>query len=363
MTAAVWFVFLVVLVALIFELINGFHDAANSIATVVATKVLTAGQGIAIAAVFELVGALLGTAVAKTIGQGLVETSYITMTTIMCALLGGIIWNLATWWLGLPSSSSHALMGGLCGAALAAAHGKWSVIIWSKAPAAGEHWWKGAGLLYKVVIPMMLSPIVGFFLAFVVMGFLIWALRSWRPRTVNMTFGKAQIGAAAFMGLSHGMNDAQKTMGIIALALFIATTTGTFAALPDSVKFLQTPKFDIALWIKIVCALTMAAGTAMGGRRIIKTLGSKMVKMQPIHGFAAQSTAASVIFVASQFGMPISTTHTITTSIMGVGATKRLNAVKWRVVGRIVVAWVFTLPVSGALAYGICRALQAAGLH
>jgi PiT family inorganic phosphate transporter len=363
MTAAVWFVFAVVFIALIFELINGFHDAANSIATVVATKVLTAGQGIAIAAVFELVGALLGTAVAKTIGQGLVETSYITMTTIMCGLLGGIIWNLATWWLGLPSSSSHALMGGLCGAALAAAGGNWSVIIWSKAPAVGEHWWKGAGLLYKVIIPMMLSPLVGFFLSFAFMGFLLWVLKNWRPRTVNLIFGKAQIGAAAFMGLSHGMNDAQKTMGIIALALFTATSAGTFAALPESVKFLHTPKFDVALWIKVVCALTMAVGTAMGGRRIIKTLGSKMVKMQPIHGFAAQSTAASVIFVASQFGMPISTTHTITTSIMGVGATKRLNAVKWRVVGRIVVAWVFTLPISGALSYGICRALQMAGIH
>src|SRR6186997_2957995 len=181
MTAAVLFVLVVILVALVFELINGFHDAANSIATVVATKVLTAGQGIAIAAIFELVGALLGTAVAKTIGQGLVETSYITMTTVMCALIGGIIWNLATWWLGLPSSSSHALMGGLCGAALAAAGGNWSVVIWSKAPAVGEHWWKGAGLLYKVLIPMMLSPIVGFFLAFGVMGFLLWALQTWKP--------------------------------------------------------------------------------------------------------------------------------------------------------------------------------------
>jgi inorganic phosphate transporter, PiT family len=363
MTAAVFFVFVVVLVALIFELINGFHDAANSIATVVATKVLTANQGIAIAAIFELVGALMGTAVAKTIGQGLVDTSYITITTIMCALLGGIIWNLVTWWLGLPSSSSHALMGGLCGAALAAAGGKWSVIIWSKAPAMGEHWWKGAGLLYKVIIPMMLSPIVGFFLSFAVMGLLIWALKKWRPRTVNLTFGKAQIGAAAFMGLSHGMNDAQKTMGIISLSLFTATAAGTFAALPETLKFLHTPKFEVALWIKIVCALTMAAGTAMGGRRIIKTLGSKMVKMQPIHGFAAQTTAASVIFAASQFGMPISTTHVITTSIMGVGATKRLNAVKWGVVGRIVVAWVFTLPISAALAYGICRLLQMAGIR
>jgi inorganic phosphate transporter, PiT family len=363
MTAAVWFVFLVVFVALVFELINGFHDAANSIATVVATKVLTANQGIAIAAIFELIGALLGTAVAKTIGQGLVETGYITMVTIMCALLGGIIWNLLTWYFGLPSSSSHALMGGLCGAALAASNNNWSVIIWSKAPALGEHWWKGAGLLYKVIIPMMMSPLVGFFLAYCFMGVLILALRSWKPRTVNMTFGKAQIGAAAFMGLSHGMNDAQKTMGIIALALFIATAAGTFATLPSSLQFLHTPKFDVALWIKVICALTMAAGTAMGGRRIIKTLGSKMVRMQPIHGFAAQTTAASVIFAASQYGMPISTTHTITTSIMGVGATKRLNAVKWGVVGKIVVAWVFTLPISAGLGYVITLACKAAGLH
>jgi inorganic phosphate transporter, PiT family len=363
MTAAVLFVFIVVFVALVFELINGFHDAANSIATVVATKVLTANQGIAIAAVFELIGALLGTAVAKTIGQGLVDTGYITMTTLMCALLGGIVWNLLTWYLGLPSSSSHALMGGLCGAALAASGNNWAVIIWAKAPALGEHWWKGAGLLYKVVIPMIMSPLVGFFIAYCFMGFFLWALRTWKPRTVNMTFGKAQIGAAAFMGLSHGMNDAQKTMGIIALALFTATAAGTFAHLPEGLKFLHTPKFDIALWIKIVCALTMAAGTAMGGRRIIKTLGSKMVKMQPIHGFAAQTTAASVIFAASQYGMPISTTHTITTSIMGVGATKRLNAVKWSVVGKIVVAWIFTLPISAALAYFITLACKAAGLH
>src|ERR1041384_4382005 len=196
MTAAVLFVFVVIVVALVFELINGFHDAANSIATVVATKVLTANQGIAIAAVFELLGALVGTAVAATIGKGLVDTNYVTISTIMCALLGGIIWNLATWWLGLPSSSSHALMGGLCGAALAAAGGNWSVIIWTKAPAAGEHWWKGAGLLYKVVIPMILSPLVGFFMAFAVMGVLLVVLRNWKPRTVNATFGRAQIGAA-----------------------------------------------------------------------------------------------------------------------------------------------------------------------
>src|ERR1043166_95024 len=363
MTGAVCFVFLVILVALVFELINGFHDAANSIATVVSTKVLTGNQGIIIAAVFELLGALIGTAVATTIGKGLVDTNYITMSTILCGLLGGIIWNLLTWWLGLPSSSSHALMGGLCGAGLAAAGGNWGVIIWSKAPAVGEHWWKGAGLLFKVIIPMMLSPIVGFVLAFAMMGLLIFLLRSWRPHIVNLSFGKAQIGAAAFMGLSHGMNDAQKTMGIIALTLFTATTAGTFNLLPPALQFLHTPEFKVALWIKISCALTMACGTALGGRRILKTLGSRMTKMQPIHGFAAQSTAATVIFIASRYGMPISTTHTITTSIMGVGATKRLSAVKWRVVGRIVLAWILTLPISAAIAYGLVRALQLIGVH
>src|SRR2546422_7259 len=348
MTGAVLFVFVVILVALVFELINGFHDAANSIATVVATKVLTVSQGIAIAAVFELIGALLGTAVATTIGKGLVDTNYVTMSTLMCALFGGIVWNLATWWLGLPSSSSHALMGGLCGAALAAAGGNWGVIIWAKPPALGEPWWHGAGVLFKVIIPMVLSPVVGFFLAFTVMGLLLYGLRSWRPRMVNLSFGKAQIGAAAFMGLSHGMNDAQKTMGIIALTLFTATTAGTFNLLPSSVQFLHTPEFKVALWIKITCALTMACGTALGGRRILKTLGSRMTKMQPIHGFAAQSTAATVIFIASRYGMPISSTPPSTTSIMGVGSTKRLSAVKWTVVGRIVTAWLFTLPFSAA---------------
>jgi inorganic phosphate transporter, PiT family len=363
MTAAVLFVFLVILTALLFELINGFHDAANSIATVVATKVLTANQGIAIAAVCELLGAMVGTAVAATIGKGLVDTGYITMSTIMCALLGGIIWNLVTWWFGLPSSSSHALMGGLCGAALAAANGNWSVIIWSKAPALGQHWWQGAGLVYKVIIPMMLSPIIGFWLAFLTMGFLLRALRSWKPRTVNLTFGKAQIAAAAGMGFSHGMNDAQKTMGIIALTLFTATTAGTFASLPDAFSFLQTPQFEVATWIKVTCALTMAAGTALGGRRIIKTLGGKMVKLQPIHGFGAQSTAAAVISTASIFGMPISTTHTITTSIMGVGSTKRFSAVKWNVVSKIVMAWILTLPISGGISYFLLRGLQSLGVH
>ena len=180
---------------------------------------------------------------------------------------------------------------------------------------------------------------------------------------VNMTFGKTQIASAAFMALSHGMNDAQKTMGTIALTLVTATKTGAFDHLPWTLQFLHTPEFKVASWIKVACALTMAAGTAMGGRRIMKTLGKRMVKMQPIHGFAAQTTAATVIFVASKLGMPISTTHVITTSIMGVGATKRLNAVKWGVVGRIVIAWIFTLPVSALISFALCWLLHRAGVR
>ena len=343
------FILLVILVALIFELINGFHDAANSIATVVSTKVLTPTQGIVIAAIFELLGALSGTAVATTIGKGLVDIHFVTLNTILCGLLGGIVWNLLTWWLGLPSSSSHALMGGLCGAAVASA-GTWNVV-------------KFDGMRNKVLIPMITSPVAGFFISFAVMGFLLWSLRSLRPQTINRTFGKLQIAAAAFMGFSHGTNDAQKTMGVIALTLFTATSTGAFGDLPPQLQFLMTPHFKVATWIKVVCALTMATGTAMGGWRIIKTLGKDMVRLQPIHGFAAQTTAATVIATASHFGMPISTTHTITTSIMGVGATKRLTAVKWSVVGRIVFAWILTLPISGGIAYGVFRLLNFFGLR
>src|SRR3954471_9193414 len=343
------FILVVILVALIFELINGFHDAANSIATVVSTKVLTPTQGIVIAAIFELLGALSGTAVATTIGKGLVDIHFVTLNTILCGLLGGIVWNLLTWWLGLPSSSSHALMGGLCGAAVASA-GAINVIMFE-------------GMKHKVLIPMVTSPLAGFFIAFTFMGLLLFFLRPLRPQTVSRVFGKLQIGAAAFMGFSHGTNDAQKTMGVIALTLFTATNSGALAHLPPQLQFLSTPRFEVSTWIKVICALTMATGTAMGGWRIIATLGRNMVKLQPIHGFAAQTTAATVIATASHFGMPISTTHTITTSIMGVGATKRFSAVKWSVVGKIVFAWVLTLPVSGGIGYGILRLLHACGMH
>jgi len=357
----------VVLVALIFEYINGFHDTANSIATVVSTKVLTARQAIVLASATNLFGALfLGTAVAKTISSGLVDAKFVSTHTIICALLGGIFWNLLTWWFGLPSSSSHALVGGLVGATLASADGNWAALIWSKAPAAGAHWYEGGGLLYKVVIPMVLSPLVGLVFGFLIMTALYLICLRWRPRTVSNTFGKLQIFSAGYMGLSHGQNDAQKTMGIIALALVAGTKAGDLSGVPEWLNFLKIedlgPKGDhIPMWIKVTCALTMAAGTAAGGWRIIKTLGQKMVKLQPIHGFAAETTGATVLAVAGSLGMPVSTTHAITTSILGVGAAKRLNAIKWSVVERILWAWVLTLPATATVAYLLMRLCQTAG--
>lgn len=357
----------VVLVALIFEYINGFHDTANSIATVVSTKVLTPRQAILLASTTNLLGALfLGTAVAKTVSSGLVDAKFVSTHTIICALLGGIVWNLITWWYGMPSSSSHALIGGLVGATLASAHGDWAALIWSKPPTVGAHWYEGGGLLYKVVIPMVLSPLAGLVVGFTVMTGLYLLCLRWKPRTVSSTFGKLQLFSAGYMGLSHGQNDAQKTMGIIALALVAATKSGDLAGAPEWLSFLKTedlgPKNDhIPAWIKVVCALTMAAGTAAGGWRIIKTLGQKMVKLQPIHGFAAETTGATVLFVAGKLGMPVSTTHAITTSIMAVGAAKRLSALQWSVVERILWAWVLTLPATAVVAYALMRVCQGSG--
>jgi inorganic phosphate transporter, PiT family len=337
----------VLVVALAFEFINGFHDTANAIATSVGTKVLTPTQAIILSTVFNLIGALTGAAVAKTIGQGLVDTEMINLTTIFCALVGAIIWNLITWYVGLPSSSSHALIGGLCGAALASSHMNWNVIKWTH------------GLWPKVVKPMVAAPVVGLVLGFVVMLLLMLLLRPLRPRLVNLIFGKAQLLSAAWMSFSHGTNDAQKTMGIIALTLFTATTkTDAFSSLPSWLAFLHTPTFDIAIWVKFSCALTMAAGTAMGGWRIIRTIGKHMVRLQPIHGFAAQTTAAAVIELATHWGIPLSTTHIISTAVMGVGATKRLNAVKWTVVERMVWAWVMTIPVTAISGYAIMSVAQ-----
>jgi len=358
-------IFIVILVALVFTYINGFHDTANSIATVVSTKVLTPRQAVMMAAVTNLFGAFFGTAVATTIASGLVDPKVATMPVLICALLAAIIWSLITWWVGLPSSSSHALVGGLCGACLAAANNNWSVIVWSIP--GKDHWWQGKGILWKVIMPMVTSPLAGFTVAFLFMGLLYFLLRNWRPVTVNRVFGKLQLLSAAYMGFSHGTNDAQKTMGIIALALVAATTTGVFQSLPAWLAFLHTPEptagkpLEIAVWIKVVCALTMAAGTAAGGWRIIRTLGHKMVKLHPVHGFAAEATGATVLLAAAHFGMPVSTTHAITTSIMGVGCAKGFNALKFSVVERILWAWVLTIPASGLVAYGLVRAARALG--
>lgn len=358
-------IFTVILVALVFEYINGFHDTANSIATVVSTKVLTPRQAVALAASTNLLGALWGTAVAQTIASGLVDTKVVTSEILVCALLGAIVWNLVTWWLGLPSSSSHALVGGLCGSCLAAAHNDWKVIVWSIP--GKEHWYQGKGILWKVVLPMVTSPMAGFIVGFLFMGLLYYLLRNWRPVTVSRVFGKLQLFSAAYMGFSHGTNDAQKTMGIIALALVAATGADVFHDLPAWLGFLHTPapaagkSLEIAVWIKVVCALTMAAGTAAGGWRIIRTLGHKMVKLHPVHGFAAEATGASVLLATAHFGMPVSTTHAITTSIMGVGCAKGFNALKLSVVERILWAWVLTIPASGLVAYGLVRLARATG--
>ena len=367
-------VLVVILTALVFEFINGFHDTANSIATVVATKVLSPGAAVSLAAVMNLVGALMGTAVAATIATGIVNTEVVEASSqvILCALLGGIAWNLLTWWFGLPSSSSHALIGGLCGAALAAAQNDWSALIWSQTVG---HWSANKGLLWKVFLPMVTSPIAGFVLG-VVMMLLLWAIiagmvkaggvlaRLARPRWVNAFFGKAQILSAAYMGFAHGHNDAQKTMGIIAMTLIGAEATGALDDLPSWLAFMHPDAHagdGIAMWIVLTCAVVMAAGTASGGWKIIKTLGHKMVKLHPIHGFAAETSSATVLTVAAHFGMPVSTTHSISTAIMGVGFAKNPRALRLGVVERIIWAWILTIPASAGVAYLFFAAMRAMG--
>jgi len=484
-------IFLVIFIALAFEYINGFHDTANSIATVVGTKVLTPRQAIMLAAITNLVGALAGHAVAKTVSSGLVEAQYISPLVIVCALLGGIVWNLITWWFGLPSSSTHALVGGICGAAVASAHDNWHAIIWSvKKVKDGKEVMEG--VFHKVVLPMITSPVIGFVGGFIIMGFLYFLLQKARPRFVNRFFGKAQIFSAGYMGFAHGLADAQKTMGVITLALVTATAAGSFHDLPNWLGFLRMgksqlaeqslvtiknpvstpeqltaaattletesaklepgefkeafqtmaakthaslqqteaaqragdaarathaallahedsrilPKIpilgkmvagkytdwnstldkeiagaaakgkpslpaaatkvgdlspDVPAWIKIICSLTMAAGTMAGGWKIIKTLGHKMVKLQPVHGFAAETTAATLLAVTGSFGMTVSTTHSITTSIMGVGCAKRFNSLNFSLIERIVWAWVLTLPAAGGVAYILVKIFRLFG--
>ena len=335
MTVTILILIAVIIIALVFEFINGFHDCANAIATVVSTKVLSPKQAVMFGASLEFIGALTGTHVAKTIGSGIVNGEMVTLTVIFCALLSAVIWNLFTWWLGLPSSSSHALIGGLLGAAIVKAGP--SVVHLDT-------------LIEKVIIPMFTSPVLGFITGFMLMLILAWVIIIFKftPAGVNKKFRKFQLISSGLMALSHGSNDAQKTMGIITLALLSGGVLSKGA----------NGDFEIPVYVIIVCAFTMAAGTMNGGWKIIKTMGHKIIKLKPIHGFAAETSAAGLILLASHFGIPLSTTHVISTSIMGVGSTFHAHAVKWRVVGNIVIAWVVTIPACMAISSVIYYLVQ-----
>jgi PiT family inorganic phosphate transporter len=311
----------IIVIALAFDYTNGFHDAANAIATSVSTRALTPRAALAMAAVMNFLGAWFGTEVAKTIGSGIIATPHGTggLVVVGAGLIGAITWNLITWYFGLPSSSSHALIGGLMGAGLASG----TVVQWSV-------------VLDKVVIPMIASPIAGFGIAFLVMLAIMWLFRRAHPGRVSRGFRWAQTVSAAMMALGHGLQDAQKTMGVIVLALVTA-------------GYQQT--FDPPVWVIVAVAAALAAGTYAGGWRIMRTLGRRIIDLDPPRGFAAELTAASVLYTAAYaFHAPISTTHTITSAIMGVGATKRLSAVRWGIAGSIVTAWVLTIPAAAIVA-------------
>ncbi|MCL1985335.1 MAG: inorganic phosphate transporter [Betaproteobacteria bacterium] len=325
---------LVVLVALVFDFTNGAHDCANAIATVVSTKALSPRTAVLMAAVLNLIGALLGEEVAHTLGSGIVNPEIVAGSHILvlAALIGAIAWNLITWHYGIPSSSSHALIGGLIGAAVV--HDGFNSL-------------HGMSIAQKVLIPLVCSPLAGFAAGFLLMGLItVFLYRSNRTK-VNRAFFKLQMLSSAFMATSHGLNDAQKTMGVITLALLI---------------FGQIDVVHVPLWVKLACALAMSGGTAVGGWKIIKTMGHRIFKLEPVHGFAAESSASLVITAASLFGAPVSTTHTISACIFGVGATTRLSAVRWGVAGNLVLAWILTLPASAAIAAISFLILDACGL-
>ena len=307
----------VVLLAIAFDYINGFHDTANAIATSVATRALAPAAAIAMAAAFNFIGAFAGTAVAKTIGAGLVDETTSTQIVVAAALTGAIAWNLLTWRLGLPSSSSHALIGGLLGATIVAS---------------GTGALKIEGIVTKVLIPLVSSPVAGFVGAFLLMVLLYWIFRRADRRVMARNFRRVQIVSAGYMAFSHGSNDAQKTMGIITLALFSAGAI---------------PEIEVPFWVIVVAASALSLGTAVGGWRIMKTMGHRVVELEPVHGFAAETTAATVLVATAHFGMPVSTTHVISSAIMGVGTAKGPHGVRWGVARRILVAWVLTIPAAG----------------
>jgi PiT family inorganic phosphate transporter len=322
----------VVLVAIAFEISNGWNDSANAIATVVSTRVLTPMQAVLLASSMNMLGAIISTtlftsAVAKTIGKGIVDPSAIIETVVASALIAGFLWNGAMTVLGLPVSASHALIGSLIGAGFA--FGGMSVLNL-----------KG---LIKIFTALLTSPILGIFIGYLFMKLILKIFGTLPSGTINRNFGKLQLLSSGFMAFSHGTNDAQKVMGIITLALF---TSGRLDSL------------IVPLWVIILCAVAMGSGIAMGGWRVIKTLGVNMLKLEPVHGFAAETSATGIILGASFFGLPVSTTHVISTCIMGVGATRRLSAVRWGIAGKIVMAWIFTLPACFFLAMVVCRILM-----
>jgi PiT family inorganic phosphate transporter len=323
---------LVVLLAVAFDYVNGFHDTANAIATSVATRALAPRHAILMATAFNFIGAFAGTAVASTIASGLVDDAAVTQVVIAAALIGAIAWNLITWQRGLPSSSSHALIGGLLGATIIAA---------------GTGALKVNGIVNKVLIPMFTSPLLGFFIAFVFMVALYWVFRRSQRKPMARRFRRLQIGSAAFMAFAHGSNDAQKTMGIITLALL---TAGVI------------PTFEVPVWVIVVSATALSLGTAVGGWRIMRTMGQRVAKLEPVHGFAAETTAASILLGTAHFGMPVSTTQVISGAIMGVGSSQGVRHVRWGIARRILIAWVLTLPAAGILAALAWLALTAIGL-
>jgi PiT family inorganic phosphate transporter len=318
---------LIIILAVLFDIANGWHDCANAIATVVSTKVLSPAAAVTIAAVANILGAFFTTAVAKTIGKGIVDPAAVTNNVIIAALLSAIIWNLITILMGLPVSSSHALVGGIIGAA--AAHGGLSIL-------------NGDGIM-KIFLSLLISPVVGFIIGFAFMKVILAVFGGLAPGVISKHFGRLQIFSSTFMAFGHGSNDAQKAMGIITMALLAAG---------------KIPSLEVPTWVVLVCALAMGFGTIFGGWKIIKTLGVKMLKLEPIHGFAAETSSAAIILATSHFGLPVSTTHVVSTAILGVGATKRLSAVRWGIAGKIVMAWLLTLPFCIALAWLIVRLLD-----
>ncbi|MBM4343675.1 MAG: inorganic phosphate transporter [Deltaproteobacteria bacterium] len=351
-----WLMVVVIALALLFDYINGFHDTANAIATVVSTNVLSPRAAVLLAALFNFAGAFLGTGVAKTIGGDIASPASVTQTVVLCALLAAIAWNLLTWWFGIPSSSSHTLVGGIVGSVAA-----------RRVLAEGQDAWTAlsallqSGGVTKVLKGLVFSPLSGFVVGLLMMVATTWVVRRLAPATVNKLFKRLQLVSASAMALSHGTNDAQKVMGIATMALFAYYGGGKPSDAPgwlDVATWQAKHELVVPAWVIGACAMAMAAGTAAGGWRIMRTMGSRIIRLKPIHGFCAETAGAVVLFTAAQLHAPVSTTHAISSSIMGVGASRRLSAVRWGVAGNMIVAWILTLPVSallGAVAYAVLR--------